>query len=159
MQLFDYWIKEFNLEYRNIYNDYCLEKTYKHISDFWNRQWISKYMPMPWYINYPINGDILYNGDRRRWQSMIINKIYFSKNSILIDDIVNYITEQKFLKIFDTNYKNPYYYTLSFEDRQKGLMKKTNRYQVIRDYYKFLINNNIINANGKFNINNKPCST
>lgn len=148
LEIKEYWLNNFSADYRSCYEDYCQKD--KYINSFWEKQWISKIMPMPWFANYPINGDILYNGDRRRWQSMILNKIYYSKNGTSQDEIIKYITEQNFLKIFDNDYNNPYRYTLSFEDRQNVLMKKTNRYQVIRDYYHFLQQQNIIDRNGKW---------
>jgi len=139
-----YWLNNFTDDYRKCYNSCCRNDTNDYIDEFWNKQWLSKIMPMPWFANYPVNGDILYKGDRRRWQSIVISKIYYSKHGMSEEEIVKFITEQGFLKVYDNDYN------MSFEDRQKHLLKKTNRYQVVRDYYKFLKEQNIIDKNGKW---------
>lgn len=144
-EVYDYWIKNFNNEYRRAYEYCCEDSKNKFINDFWKKQWLSKITPIPWFADYPINGDILYSGDRRIWQGIIINKIFYSQSGIPEEDVVKYITDQKFLKV--SGY-NPY--GLTFQERQSKLLNKTNRYQVIRDYYKFLQAQNIIDSNGKW---------
>jgi hypothetical protein len=140
-----YWIKNFSKEYRDKYEEYNRDNKNKYLGNYWSKQWISQTTPIPWFADYPINGDVLLNGDRRRWQGMIISKLYYSKRPLSSEDIVKYITDFDFLKIKD---RFTFYFT--FNDRQKICMNKTNRYQVVRDYYKFLQDNQIIDENGKF---------
>lgn len=76
--LSEYYKQNFTEEYRFNYNHNNLND--KHFTNYWNKLQISKTMLAPWFINYPIDGDILFKVDRRIWQSLIIDKIHGNKN-------------------------------------------------------------------------------
>lgn len=76
--LSEYYKQNFTEEYRFNYNHNNLND--KHFKNYWSKLQISKTMLAPWFINYPIDGDILFKVDRRIWQTLIINKLIGNKN-------------------------------------------------------------------------------
>jgi len=76
--LSEYYKQNFTKEYRFNYNHNNLND--KHFKNYWNKLQISKTMLVPWFINYPIDGDILFKVDRRIWQALIIDKLHGNRN-------------------------------------------------------------------------------
>jgi ribosomal protein S27AE len=152
-ELNNYWVENFPEQYRKLYH-YSFKE---NISKFWNSLKISKYIPIPWFVNYPINGDILFVGDRRKWQSAIINQFYFSNNGLSLNYITKFIINNK-------NFKREGYHTWGIPEQLKDsplceihdayildyLIKPTNEENVIRQYYEFLQDNKIIDGKGKY---------
>jgi hypothetical protein len=144
----NYFEKNFSRQYKSCYlrNNYDTEEFLK----FWEWYALSKKIGTPpWFINMPIDGDILFIGDRRMWQTAVFYDAYRYKNidfNRVVDKLGKlHLTRENYpCNLWIEQERDPNSPLTEYKMGKSTALTNKTILDTIRDYYKFLKEQNII---------------
>lgn len=149
--LSEYYKQNFTEEYMFCYDRNNLND--KHFKNFWNKLSILKTMLVHWFINYPIDGDILFKVDRRIWQALIIDKLYNNKfiNIMFIDFVYlkNMIRQNYYVWSRVNASPDDPLIEMKMVDARTLIQKNKTIEDVVKNYYRVLHEHQIVNFDKK----------